>query len=65
MQDYTIHELKGEEVINYLGSLWQYVSLHFKNGSKKHVYFHVSCDSITDDNAHCILCCKPSPCATN
>ena len=65
MQDYTIHSLEGETPLNFQGSLWEYVSLHFKKGSLKltHRYYHVVCDSITDKQGHCLVCGNASPCA--
>jgi len=57
-----IYDLPGEEVTKLCrGSRWQYVGVRCRNGERKHTYYHLNCDCLTDDNGHCLLCSQSAP----
>jgi len=64
MKDYTVHDIPGEEVINFKGGRWQYVRIVWQGGGTER-YYHVGCDCITGDKGYCLICGATSPSATN
>jgi len=59
--NYTLFDLPGEEVLQYQGSSWQYMSKHFNEGGVQHIYYHVLCDSVVDSKGECVICGANSP----
>lgn len=60
---YEVASLKGEVVTKFNGQRWEYCKMTTPAGDTKR-YYHVDCDSVTDNKGFCLMCGSPSPCAT-
>ena len=54
--DYRIEDIDNEPRIEVQGQRWDYVKVIYEDGSIERKYYHVDCDSLTGDNAQCMMC---------
>jgi len=59
--DYRVEDIDNEPRIEVQGQRWDYVKVIYEDDSVERKYFHVDCDSLTDNTGRCMMCSKVVP----